>query len=98
MAKDKPNRFIGRIDLTGQSQEPEPEATSPPSPEPDIQSEARRKVGRPRGKRSDTRYQSVTTFLRADTYQAVQKALIGTGQDFGDVVDDLLAEWLRRRS
>ena len=70
----------------------------PAEPKATDQTGGRRKAGRPPGKRSDTRYQSVTTFLRADTYQAVQKALIGTGQDFGDVVDDLLAEWLRRRS
>ena len=88
MAKEKPNRFSGRVDLTGQSQEPEP----------DTQTGTRRKAGRPPGKRSDASYQSVTTFLRADTYQSVQKALIGTGQDFGDVVDELLAEWLRRRA
>src|SRR5262249_41779868 len=53
-----------------------------------------RKPGRPPGKRTNPDYQSVTTFLRKKTYLNVQKALIGGDQDFGDVVDDLLKEWL----
>lgn len=52
--------------------------------------------GRPPGKRSDPAYQSVTTFLHKQTYQDVQRALVGSGQDFGDVVDELLKEWLAR--
>lgn len=54
-------------------------------------------AGRPKGKRSNADYQSVTTFLHKQTYLDTQRALIGTGQDFGDLVDSLLADWLKGR-
>lgn len=38
----------------------------------------------------------MTTFLLKDRYQEVQRRIVGTGQDFGDVVDELLAGWLKR--
>src|SRR5262245_51643249 len=56
-----------------------------------------RKPGRPPGKRTNPDYQSVTTFLRKETYLSVQKALIGGEEDFGDVVDELLKAWLKRK-
>lgn len=58
----------------------------------------KRGPGRPPGKRTNPDYQSVTTFLHKQTYIDVQKALIGTGQDFGDIVDDLLKDWLSRNA
>jgi hypothetical protein len=53
--------------------------------------------GRPPGKRTSPDYQSVTTFLHKETYLSVQKALIGGAEDFGDVVDELLKAWLKRK-
>ena len=91
--------------------EPEPMPPAKPTTKPEPQSQPatiqqsepkpvqqieRGKVGRPPGKRTNPDFQSVTTFLRKDTYLAVQRALVGSGQDFGDVVDTLLADWLKR--
>lgn len=80
--------------------EPKPEPTKPtPKKETKIlnQSEERRGPGRPPGKRTNPDYQSVTTFLHKQTYLDVQRALVGSGQDFGDVVDDLLKDWLKQK-
>jgi len=80
--------------------EPKPEPAKPtPKKEREVlsQSEGRRGPGRPPGKRTNPDYQSVTTFLHKQTYLDVQRALVGTEQDFGDVVDDLLKEWLKRK-
>lgn len=55
--------------------------------------------GRPKvGRRSNPDYQSVTTFLNKKTYHDTQRALFDTGQDFGELIDELLAEWLKGRS
>lgn len=69
--------------------------TTPP-PEP-----VKRGVGRPPGKRSSADYQSVTTFIRRDTYADVMSALwedkkrnkIKRG--FGDLLEELLTRWLK---
>ena len=54
-------------------------------------------MGRPPGKRSNPDYQPVTTFLKKANYVAAQRAVYGTGKDFGDLVDKLLEEWLKAR-
>jgi len=82
----------------------ENETPGRPAPEParqkrEEQAEAspgKRPVGRPPGKRTNPEYQSVTTFLHKQTYLDTQRALIGAEQDFGDLVDELLTEWLKR--
>jgi hypothetical protein len=64
---------------------------------------AKRSVGRPPGKRSSADYQSVTTFIRRDTYSDVMSALwedkkkhrIKRG--FGDLLEELLTRWLKGR-
>ena len=55
---------------------------------------AGKKMGRPPGKRSNPDYQPVTTYLKVANYTDVQKALVGSKQDFGDIVDELLDRWL----
>jgi hypothetical protein len=57
----------------------------------------KRPTGRPRGKRSNPDYQPVTTYLKKKNYVAAQNAVYGTGEDFGDLVDRLLEQWLRAR-
>ena len=59
----------------------------------------RRGRGRPRGKRSDPNFEQVTTYLRKHTHQGVKIALVqeGRGQEFSELVEDLLAEWLKAR-
>jgi hypothetical protein len=89
--------FKGRAEIEPE-EKPKPKARAKPKPKPATAAEARRGPGRPPGKRSSEAYQSVTTFLLKQTYLDTQRALIGTGRDFGDLVDDLLAEWLKRRN
>jgi hypothetical protein len=74
---------------------PKPRPRTPAESKP---ADEKRKPGRPPGKRTSPDYQSVTTFLHRKTYLSVQKALIGGDEDFGDVVDDLLKEWLKRQT
>lgn len=59
-----------------------------------------KKPGRPPGKRSDPAYGQVTAYIRKDTYSAVQVALIqaGKGQEFSELVEELLAKWLKPRT
>ena len=56
--------------------------------------------GRPRGKRSDPDFDQVTAYIRKHTHQGAKIALLqeGRGQEFSELVEDLLAEWLRARS
>jgi hypothetical protein len=102
--------FDARQTITEDASEPEPETkatkvakvtkvkpkavqASAPAPEPVSD---KPKLGRPPGKRSNPEYQSVTTFLHRETYLAVQRELVGTDKDFGDVVDELLKSWLKQ--
>lgn len=98
--------FDARQTITEETTEPETETKAPKTAkartkavppaavvvptEPD-----RPKLGRPPGKRSSPDYQSVTTFLHKATYLKVQRELVGSGKDFGDVVDELLQNWLK---
>ena len=52
--------------------------------------------GRPRAKHSDPTFQQVTAYVRRDTYRAVKIALLQQGeQEFSELVEILLADWLR---
>src|SRR5262245_13241668 len=52
--------------------------------------------GKQTGKRSDTGYTQVSAYIRRDTHRDVKAALVlgESDQDFGDLVDELLQEWL----
>jgi hypothetical protein len=66
-------------------------ATAPPSPAP--------RKGRPPGKRSDPAYEQVTAYIRGDLYRDVRIRLLqeGKGQEFSELVAELLAAWLAGR-
>lgn len=64
------------------SGEPEPAAPTP-------------RVGRPRAKRSDPNYLQVTAYLRRATYTAARKRLFDEEREFSELVEDLVAEWLK---
>lgn len=53
--------------------------------------------GRPRGKRSDPNYEQTTAYIRKQTHLGVKIALLkeGKGREYSELVEDLLAEWLK---
>ena len=75
----------------------------PPSPAP-VAAPAPKKRGRPAsGKRSDADYAQVTAYIHKDTHLNVKIALLnlrksGEENDFSELVDSLLADWLKSRS
>jgi hypothetical protein len=65
--------------------------------EPSSQSTPIKKMGRPKGKRSDPNYEQVTAYIRRDTHTATKIALLqeGKGREFSELIQDLLSEYLR---
>lgn len=55
-----------------------------------------KKVGRPKGKRSNPNYTQISTFINKENYSSAKIRLIKEGKkrDFGDLVDELLEQWL----
>jgi hypothetical protein len=49
------------------------------------------------GKRLDGNYQQLTAYVRKETHMAVRIALLPTGQEISELVDELLAAWLSAR-
>ncbi|MBE9052789.1 hypothetical protein IQ243_20645 [Nostocales cyanobacterium LEGE 11386] len=78
-----------------QSQQLQPKTVTEPQTEP--------KRGRPKGKRSDSNYEQVTAYIRKDTHTAVKIELLkesqnGQKQEFSELIQELLDEWLKLRS
>lgn len=63
-------------------------------------SETARGPGRPNGKRSDGQHVQVTAYIRKDTRSRVRKILVNDedGPDFSELVEELLAKWLKSRT
>jgi hypothetical protein len=59
-----------------------------------------RRRGRPPGKRSDPDYEAITAYIRKDTHRDVKITLLqmGHGQEFSELVEELLAKWLKLKS
>jgi hypothetical protein len=97
------SKFKGILDRAKQRDaEPESEVlevTAPPSPAP-VADPIAKKRGRPSGKRSDTEYVQTTAYIHKDTHRNVKIALLKSGadQDFSELVDSLLADWLKLNS
>ena len=49
------------------------------------------------GKRSNPAYRQISTYVRSDLYRSVKRELLMEERDFSDLMDELLAEWIRRR-
>ncbi|MDG3008471.1 hypothetical protein [Paludisphaera mucosa] len=99
-----------------ESQEHPVEELPPPSPAPtstapvgevvklkrpaDKPADAKKKRGRPSGKRSDSEFNQVTAYIRKDTHIGVQMLLLKEGKvrDFSELVEDLLAKWVKSRT
>jgi hypothetical protein len=60
---------------------------------------SKRGRGRPPGKRSDPDYEQVTSYVRRQTYADVKIELIREGKkrEFSELVEELLAQWLKTR-
>lgn len=58
-----------------------------------------RRRGRPSGKRSDPDYVGFTTYIRKDTHHDVKVALLQEkeGRELSELVEDLLAGWLKSK-
>jgi hypothetical protein len=50
------------------------------------------------GKRWDKTYQQLTAYVRKETHMAVRLALLPTGQEISELVEDLLTAWLAAHS
>jgi hypothetical protein len=71
-------------------------SSSKPSPKTDLP----KRRGRPAtGKRNNPDYDQTTAYVRKDTYKAVRIALIEEGEerDYSELVEELLAKWLKSR-
>lgn len=53
---------------------------------------------RPPGKRQDPRYQQISAYVRRDFYDEVRKRLIGREEDFSDLLEAWMGDWLRSKS
>ena len=51
-----------------------------------------RKIGRS----ADPDYSKSTMYIHQDVHQDVKRALIGSGRDYSELVEDLLREWLTK--
>ena len=94
----------GRTAEAPETPEEEPSAAAPvvappPSPAPAAEPQAKKR-GRPSGKRSDPDCVQVTAYINKHRHQAAKMELLkdGGSQDFSELVDSLLAEWLKSRT
>lgn len=62
--------------------------------------EGTRRRGRPRGKRSDPDFEQVTAYIRSRTHREVKIALLreAEGREFSELVEELLADWIKSRT
>lgn len=101
------NKFNFLRDRKGTPEEPEKEIevlpeepVEPPVPKAKVDRqlppEQPKKMGRPRGKRSDPEYEQVTAYIRRATHTAVKISLLqeNEGREFSELVEDLLGEYL----
>ena len=57
-----------------------------------------KRLGRPPGKRSDPEFEQVTAYIRKETHQTVKIELLKNGrQEFSELVEGLLKQWLKQR-
>jgi hypothetical protein len=57
-----------------------------------------KRISRPAGKRSGPKFEQVTAYIRKQTHQAVKIELLKNGrQEFSELVEGLLQQWLKER-
>ena len=69
----------------GETQPKEPPAGNPPPTS-----------GRPPGKRRQADYKQISAYIRKDTHRAAMIRLAQDGSELSDLVESLLADWLKR--
>lgn len=85
-------RFKDIIDAaSGAAAEESPAALPAPLP-------AARKVGRPRGKRSDPSFGPATVWIKKDTHHLVMGLLHEQNKEFSVLVQQLLENWISENS
>ena len=50
------------------------------------------------GRSADPDYSKSTMYIHHEVHQDVKRALIGTGRDYSELVEDLLRDWLKQGS
>jgi hypothetical protein len=50
------------------------------------------------GKRGDPDYRQVSAYVRKDTHRKVKMALLEEDREFSELVEDLLWDWLAKRT
>jgi hypothetical protein len=107
------SKFSGIFEARKREGEALEEEAPPPSPAPPSKAEKKqepkvskqaptgsKRRGRPPGKRSDDEFVQVTAYIREETHRSVKVALLteGKGQQFSELVQELLAKWLKSRT
>jgi hypothetical protein len=92
------SKFSGA--LAKLKQRPASPSTATPSDRPPREAAPSRGKGRPPGKRRDPDYQPTTVLLRKQTKKTASRLLedADTGQDLSELIEQLLAEWIRQQS
>lgn len=88
-------RKAAREALEAEQRSLEQQPEQPPTPEAAPQS---KKVGRPKGKRSNPDYEQVTAYIRRETHSAIKNALLQDGKkrEFSELIEDLLTKHLQK--
>jgi hypothetical protein len=94
-------RLVRCEQLSPHLEPPEPLSDTPAIQEPVLlpaDAALARRKGRPAGKRSDPAWKPYTVLIRKETHKGVSRRLqdMDVGQDLSELVDELLAEWLKR--
>lgn len=92
------SKFQGLLDAAGKGSKPKANKAAARKKAPAVAQP--KQVGRPPGKRSDPDFEQITAYIRKDTHQQAKIALLeeGKGQQFSDLVETLLAKWLKART
>lgn len=56
-----------------------------------------RRRGRPPGKRSDPDFEQVTIYIRRRSHLDAKKALLEKRQEFSELVEKLISDWLGKK-
>ena len=95
----KVSKFQAVLSSREVSEEPQEEAINFVEKVIPVSSPATR-MGRPKGKRSNPDYTQVTAYIRQDTYKDIRVLLLqkGDGQEFSELVEELLSEHLKTQT